>query len=489
MVRKKVLKEEIERLEEKNKELEEENKELQRKIDFYKSQTEKYKEANKELKKQVSSTEITGKETLISNYVSNIFKYVKDKQTSKAKEILDLIFYKRKEKEFRLFKFEDEYRKEFFSPARETESGNNILKESWLFIKHKNEERAALSQKIQNVIMENRKKTSRSVNIPATKKVKEYILIKEVVGPDLFEFYKKLNKKYEAHPKTEKNIVIAAANQARIDAVIDEQLEYNAFIRTQDYGFSDEQLVFPRFEEKMLEFYTKQKINLTSEQEKKVVELASSLNKRARYPIRDGIPMNYKIQAGAAKRLLSEHYLDQIINQNSIQKKNFHKQNNYYEEIYKDVYEDAKKLLSKAFYSYDHDDLIKRSFQSEDSILSIECYASLPSLLPAEKRMFHERNAVKKLKEQGEDVSDYWRYRGLEGWIKHSRWALVRQFNPKYPDTKDRSYWQHHISMAHQNLFWHVFKRLPAENEIQTMDNIIPEQTLNELVMHADCRA
>jgi uncharacterized protein YbaR (Trm112 family) len=223
----------------------------------------------------------------------------------------------------------------------------------------------------------------------------------------------------------------------------------------------------------MLEFYEKHGISLSQSQEKKIIELVSHLNKRAQYPVRDGIPMNYRIVEESAKHFLSEEF----IHQGELQK------NLSCSGIYLDIYKDVKKRLKESFFSYDHDDLVKMSFQSEDTILTLECYTPL---IPTKKRLEREQSSVEKLRRAGESVEHYWDYRSIEGWIKHSRWALVRQDNPKYPDTTERTYWQHHINMAHASLFLHVFGRYPSAEEVE---RITPERTLTELVMHPDCRA
>jgi len=464
-----VSKNELKRLLEEEKQLRRDDqariRELEGLVDFYKCQQEKDKLIVEELKKKDGLNQVYGSLTVNSNCVANIFSYIEKEEKDKAKTLLDILFSNNPENELRVFKFEDEYRKEFFSPDRNIQIQNSKLKESWLFIRHRDRGSADISNRIYQVINKEMNKEKESgthainipINIPGTIQVHEYILIKEVIGPNLFEFNNELSKKY--------GNITTVARDALIDALIDEQLEYNAFLRTRSYGFPESQLVFPSFEEKMLDFYEKQGIRLKPEQEKKLIELVKPLNKRAIYPVRDGIPMNYSILAKAAEYFLSREFIFQ-------------------EELpYSGIYEDVKKRLRKAFFSYDHDDLVKRSFQSEDAILSIECYTPP---IPTGKRVMLEQSSVEKLRRAGESVEGYWDYRGLEGWIKHSRWALVRQFNPNYPDTKERTYWQHHIDMAHAGLFLHVFKRHPSANEIE---KITPEKTLTELVMHPDCRA
>ncbi len=465
MVRKKALEQLLKEKDDAIKQRDEEIEKLNESIDFIKSRLEEKDIIIGQLREKKELSELFGLETISTTCVSKIFECIEKGRHERAKNLLDALFYNRQNKEVRFFKFADDYRKEFFSPDRGSQIINAKLKEAWLFMKHKDRERADLSSRINQVIRNARNNCDCSINIPDTIQVYEYILIKEVIGPDLFDFYNELNNRY-------RNIA-TVAKEALLDAIIDEQLEYNAFIRNQDYGFSESQLVFPSYEEKMLEFYRKHGISLSPSQEKKVVGLVSHLNKRAKYPVRDSIPMNYRIIEEDASYFLSEEFMHQAELQKNLPSSN----------IYSDIYKDVKNRLRKSFFSYDHDDLIKRSFQSEDNILALECYAPL---IPAKKRAEYEQRSVQKLGRAGENTEHYWDYRNIEGWIKHSRWALVRQENPKYRDTSERAYWQHHIGVAHASLFLHVFKRQPYAGEIE---KITPERTLTELVMHPDCRA
>jgi|GEM_PF-5615246 len=450
----------------KKKDLLRENSELMQKVEFLQAQLEEKNIIIAELEKKHSFNQIFGEKTTLASYVSTIFHYIKFKEQEKARLLLDILFKDSTEGELRFFKFEDRYLKEFFSPNPDIQLEGACLKEVWRFAKYKEKSKAVLTSRIHQVIDSEKKQKQVLINIPETIIISEYVLVKEIIGPDLFDFYNQL-------VRVTMDSSCTVAKDALLDALLDEQMRYNAFIRTREYNFPQDQLIIPDYAEKMLEFYRLNHIKLSPSPKEKIIKITKQLSKNAKYAVRDGIPEHYRLHARTAETLLSQEFLQQENCSGA----------DMDIDIYRGIYREVKKMLATDFFSYDHDDLVKRSFQSEDAILSLECYA--PSI-GFEQRIKHEKRYVEMLREQGENVENYWDMRGIEGWLKHCRWALVRQFNPKYPDTETREYWQHHINMAHSSLFQHIFKRQPLPHEIQ---GITPEKTLAELVMHPDCRA
>jgi len=452
------------------KELEEEKKKnllLEQQVDYLQSRLEEKDLLIEELKGKNELSSVFGEKTMIANQVASIFHYIENREYGKARIMLDIIFHLRQEKELHLYKFEDRHRKEFFSVDSDVQTQDARLKEAWLFMNYDYKERAYVQRRVYEVLKEKKEEGAKkesigkqagsqadagiplipNILIPEILRVDRYILIKEIIGSDLFTFFSELDKK----PSTK-------ARAALIDILLEKQIEDNAYIRTRDYGFDKSLFITSSHSEKMLAVFEEAKILLRKDEKEKLASLVKQLDVSAHYPMRDGASWNFMISKEQADYFLSDGFLRQAEPDLS----------------------EIRERVRKSIYSYDFDKLVRMTFQSDDGIHATQW--PLPRLSYNE-RLEKEKYYVKRLAEHGEDVKDYWALRTEEEFYRHARmWLFYRQNAQNYPDT-DYKFKQHHLIMAYGSLYRSIFKREPKGEELKD----VGLEKILRLVMHPGC--
>lgn len=437
-----------------NQRLIETNQTLEQRIEFLEAQHETDALVIEELRKKNEINLIFGERTVIANYLSSLMHYLEAGRHDKAKPLLDMLSRIIKEKRMRFYQFEDRHRKKIFSIDREIQTRDAKLKKVWLYINYEDKERASIPYRVYELIKKEKKLAQGAPNIPETFREDEYVVMNEIIGPDLFTLFKSMEEK----PET-------PAKKMLIDALLKKQLADTAYIRTGKYEFDNSLIINSSHGDKLLEVFEEAKIFLRGEEKGKIMSLAELINARAVYPMRDGASWNFKLTQKLADYFLSDDFLIQ--------------NNPDFEEI--------KKLVNKHLYAYDFDKLVRMTFQSDDAIHTLEW--PLPGLT-SEARRINEEYFIRKLAEHGENTKDYWALRLLEGFYRHTRmWFFYRCNQENYPDPDDR-FKQHHLEMAFSSLYMHSFGREPPKEDLtkEGLANVSLEKIL-QLVMHPDCRA
>lgn len=437
---------ENEELKKENKLLKEKDQDLEQRLQYSDLQIKGKDKTIRDLAQKGRLSQIFDKETTIATQAASVFHYHEIGKDFKAKLILDDMFSGREE--IRFFKFEDEYRKEFFSVKRETQIKGAKLKEAWLFQNLKKKEKADVPRKVYDVITRERKSSPDLPDIPEIIQVYEYLLMKEVIGPDLFTFFNQLEDK----PDT-------PAKRMLIEALLNKQIKDNAYIRTRDYDFDKNLIIRSSHGKKILAVYEEAKIPLKSDEKKKIVSLTQPLDSIANYPLRDGASWNFKIIQEQADYFLSDEFL-------------FQKEPDYTW---------IKEKVEESVRAYDFNDMVRMTFQSDDGIHATQWPAPR---LPYKERRRKEEYFVKKLGENGENIARYWELRTEEEFYRHARmWLFYRCNQENYPDSGDR-FKQHHLEMAFSSLFMHTFGELPLKEELAGVNL----EKILQLVMHPNCR-
>jgi hypothetical protein len=380
----------------------------------------------KERDQQLEESNLFGEPTRVSNLMIESIRCIERGEADKAKTILDIMFDKNKENYIRLFRFEDRrHVKGFYRPDEKIQYGKLI--DSWLVMRYSSKELADVPHMVQEHIkikqQEERLKYDsiwNSFNLPEMMRAHEYLITQEIFGQELHEFVSNLRSKPERESMN-KNIVLKE--------LLDAQLSASAVIRTADFGFNPDKYRFPNHGKKIVDIaelardvegahFTQQELNILEKR-------FGLLNSQAIFSVRDGTPTNYMLTTNAVNSLLSEDFLSLDKNPAEIKA-------------------EARENIKRGLFSYDHDNLLMRSFQSDEAILGLEDY--LPKL-PAAVRKQQEESFVKKLSLLGEDTSRYWNYRPEEGGFRHLRKATVFVKDPCYPDPSGE-FKRHHLEMA-----------------------------------------
>jgi len=428
MVRKKVLERLLEEERKKTKELEE-------MIDFYKSQHERDMIIIEELRKMNELGQLFGDRTLQSNYVSNTFHYIKTGEKDKAKTPLKILFYDKEKNRIRFYKFEDEYRKEFFSPDRNLQIHNAKLKESWVFIRHENREKASIPQRVYKVVKEEKESQHDLPNIPEIIQVEEFVLMKEIIGPDLFTFFNQLRKK----PCDE---TIRKQRDSIRRVILKKHLKDTAYLRTKDFGFPHHIIVPSTCEEKIVETFKKYLV-LGREAEQKLRKKGRILDLGAYYNFRDAGLWNVKLEQGVASAFLSDKILS---------------------------YEYIHDAIAKGLSQYDFDTIIRKTFGLDDAIHILQS----PVLNLSQKEILKgEEYFLEESSKYGGNFRHHLMNRYLESFYRHLRlWDLYEQ--GKLPREKEHysteqeimEFKYYHLRMSYSNLYMYVCGEQAQEKEL-----------------------
>lgn len=393
-------------------------------------------------------------------YTVNHYLFDEGENPEAAEPWLDQLFemYGFKEKKrVTLCIYENRDRKKILSLTEKVQKDIE-LKSKWLLLRYENDSAAGIPYAVYKRVLEDRKvmeneklkeRLQALPNLAETKRSGKYLVPQEILGPDLFYFFRSLEEK----PDT-------PAKRVLVDLLLKKQLADTAYIRTGEYGLDKSLIIYSSHEDKILEVFEEAKIPLKEEEKEKLTGLMKPINARAVYPMRDSASWNFKLKQEQADYFLSDYFLFQK----------------------KPDSDEIGEVMAHNLYAYDFDKLVRMTFQSDEAIHTLEW--PVPSLSQEEKGI-NEEFFVRKLTEYGEDTRSYWELRTLEGFYRHARmWLFYRRNQENYPDPEDK-FKQHHLEMAFKSLYLPLFGKEPSREELAEMSL----EKILQLVMHPDCRA
>ncbi|MBW2990737.1 hypothetical protein KY348_03465 [Candidatus Woesearchaeota archaeon] len=329
--------------------------------------------------------------------------------------------------------------------------------ENALLMEYPNAMMANAVYKIYELITQD-KKNNPQIEIPnlCEKKQAEEFLLEKVVPtsdltPDgLFSLFHLIEKRdFPEHIK-----------KAIIGPLIKKQLRDIAYLRTKNYQFDKRLIIDSSHGKKMLDVYDEAKISLTLEENRKIKEIGELIDERAFYNFVDSASWN----SISHKYLVDNYLVKKVLSPDFILD-----------------HKELEELVNKHVYRIDLDKMVRMTFPSDDAIHTLEWPVPILTL---RERTEYEQYFVEKLSEHGEDIEHYWDFRALEGFYRHIRmWFFYRRNPENYPDPGD-SYKQHHLDMSFYSLYIHTFEREPPQKEAINTDL---KKGL-ELMMHSNCR-
>lgn len=422
MVKKKTLLDRIEKLERENQFLASKNDALTSALGNKEKIIEAYLRAGIDLS-------IMSNVTLRGIQFSAFLHYFRGNQLENAKNVLDVFFKGADSSKTTFYEYKDRRQKGMIFWLERSDILGAELIGGLIVEKHKKKELADVPCLVHKMFEEDIAEgteggeSSEWPMMPRMQRVGDYILMDEVIGTDFSEFVPLLMSKPETRAK---NLLL--------NILLDKQMRYNAFIRSRKIDINPSLIVVPEHEKKILEVIEAasrlEEITLKKEGKESLAAKFKSLDARARFSVRDGTPANYRIIKEAADYLLSGRFLQEDGRKCSR------------------IYKEADEILRKGIFSYDHDNMMMKTFQSDEAILGLEDY--YPAL-PLSLRKMHELRFVRHIKKFGEDVNYYWDYAVEEKVFRHLRKCLVFMTDPNYHDPEGIMI-KHHLRMAKESL-------------------------------------
>jgi len=394
------------------------------------------KQQKTDLETMLRLQSVEGSVTRNSNNLANAFHYYDLGNNEFAKQCLSIICDSTKDDRIRIYKYTDRrHEKEFFFLAKVLHYAN--LKGRALLVKYRTASEAEIPVKVYNHVQELKASHCQLYlpNIPEIQlRVDEYLVMDDIEGPTLFDFFIELEKK----PDTQ-------AKKLLIRALLKKQLRDNAFIGTRKYSMEQDIIIISDHEQKLLENFEEEKaINSNSERES-IMLLARPLNRIAKHPFRDGASWNHTMAEMKSKLFLSDEFIFQK----------------------KPDRTEIEELVQTAVWSVDFETLRRLTFQQDDTIHALEWL--YPNISEQERRTL-ERYSIKMRFLCGDDVSQWHDTRALAGFYRHIRTNLVLKRNSdNYPDPGDLMK-QHHLGKAYATLHRMAFGSDPDPGELLGMN-------------------
>lgn len=387
-----------------------------------------------------------------SNTLANAFHYYDLGNNKLAKECLSLICDSTKEDRIRLYKYTDRrHEKEFFFLNKVLHYAN--LKGSALLIRYKNKGEADIPVKVHDQVRELKANQCQPYlpNIPETLlKIDEFLIVDEIKGPTLFDFFIELERK----PDTE-------AKKMLLRALLRKQLRDNALIGTREYNIDHNIIITPDHEQKLLECFEEAKAIRSAAERDAIVLLARPLNMATMYQYRDGAAWNYTIEEEESKLFLSDEFMSQKRPDRA----------------------KIDKSVQSAVWAIDFGTLRRLTFQQDDTIHALEWFHPT---MTRQERLALERYSMRMRHLCGDDVSRWSLSRELAGFYRHIRTDLFFKKNSdNYPDPGDVIK-QHHLRAAFSALYNMAFGSEPSPEELSLSG--IDLRRIVELAIHPKCQ-